>query len=414
MRTLRFLITPNYAAPYDRRMVAGLANGLRSIGHQAFPLTGPIDPNKLSARCNELSVDVVIQINRTRPNEVPLPPSVRYVSWFQDVFPDTNSHFADSFQHSDILYSLGDAEVLGLKTQLPCFVGSLVCGVDDSVFQFKPLRSTNDIDFSLCGFIPPPLQFFSRFDRLVSCMPSVMASFVNNNIRRDHVPIEIRTALMNTVEELYHPLRGNLDIHSLANELRKKIEGMDTSWQSSYSRRMHRAKLSPLERQISYFVREHPRLIDRVSFLNKVIHMSTSLELYGPGWTSHPEFKPYAKGTINTQDDLLEVYRRSRLNLANNTHGLGLHSRTLECMAVGGFIFTHESPNDLKPGGMLTAFEPGLHFGSFSPENLREEALRWLNLDAHRLEAGRRASTLVYQQHRWQHRAQQIDADLKR
>ena len=81
-------------------------------------------------------------------------------------------------------------------------------------------------------------------------------------------------------------------------------------------------------------------------------------------------------------------------------------------MAVGGFIFTHESPHDMKPGGMLTSFEPGTHFGNFKPDNFREEALRWLNDNKRRLEAGIRASEIIKQRHLWRHRARQIINDL--
>jgi hypothetical protein len=83
-------------------------------------------------------------------------------------------------------------------------------------------------------------------------------------------------------------------------------------------------------------------------------------------------------------------------------------------MAVGGFILTHESPNDSKPGGMLTSFEPGVHYGMFTPENLHEEALRWLADDTKRRQVGLQAASVVRQKHCWHHRAQQILEDLKK
>jgi hypothetical protein len=155
-------------------------------------------------------------------------------------------------------------------------------------------------------------------------------------------------------------------------------------------------------------------LLDREALINGILQVSNSLELYGPGWDTHPAFNPYAKGVIDTQDGLLDVYRRSRINLANNTHGLGLHSRTLECMAVGGFIFTHESPHDNKPGGMLTSFEPSVHYGAFTPENLHEEAHRWLSDEAGRRRVGQQAAAIVRERHRWCHRARQILDDLSK
>ena len=171
---------------------------------------------------------------------------------------------------------------------------------------------------------------------------------------------------------------------------------------------------SPLESAISYFTREYPRQLDRLALLDGVLAVSDSLELYGPGWVKHPRFRPYAKGIIDTQEGLLDVYLRSRINLANNTHGLGLHSRTLECMAVGGFIFHHESPHDEKPGGMLTAFEPGVHFGSYTPKNISEQAHRWLVDKKKRISAGGKAAEIVRTKHCWENRASQIRDDLRR
>jgi len=88
-----------------------------------------------------------------------------------------------------------------------------------------------------------------------------------------------------------------------------------------------------IESAINYYAQTYPRLLDRVTLINEILQVSNSLELYGPGWNTHPSFNKYHKGIINDQNKLLDIYLRSRINLANNTHGLGLHSRTLECMA---------------------------------------------------------------------------------
>jgi glycosyltransferase involved in cell wall biosynthesis len=107
------------------------------------------------------------------------------------------------------------------------------------------------------------------------------------------------------------------------------------------------------------------------------------------------------------------VFSRSRLNLANNTHGLGLHSRTLECMAVGGFIFTHASAADDKPGGMHTTFTPDVHYGVYTPDTIAETARRWLRDEARREKAAAEARAIVRQSHTWRRRAEQILADLR-
>lgn len=448
---MKILITPNYASSYDRRMVNGLAAGFHDIGHEALALPAPISAVDLEKQCRELSIDVVIQVNRTRHPEVALPSKVRYISWFQDVFPETTKHFAERFRDSDILYALGDAGVLGLDAQLPCYVGSLVSGVDQSVIDYPQDAPPDCVDFSLCGFIPTPplistrsmrkdIMDLTRLNPLLGARraAAIMRRIILGYYLRPHIQNTVLMAMMDTVRGNYRPLRGELDIHELTRAIREATAAYG-SWPEDgvlsrlkrYARylagggrgkadRTHHDRipefrtLTTFEKSLNYFVREYPRLLDREALINNALQVSGSLKLFGQGWDMHPEFRHYARGIIDTQEGLLDVYRRSRINLANNTHGLGLHSRTLECMAVGGFVFTHESPHDNKPGGMLTSFEPGVHYGVFTPENLHEEAHRWLADEAGRRRVGQQAAAIVRERHRWHHRAQQILDDLRK
>lgn len=474
---VRILITPNYRSPYDQRMVGGLADGFNQIGHHARALLTPVSALELAKMCESLSIDVVIQVNRTRNPDIPLPPNVRHISWFQDVFPDTQEGFSESFRPGDILYVLGDANVLGLHVQLPCYVGSLVTGVDQSVIDHRHrsgtahVDGTADVDFSLCGYIPPPFvttpsirgDVLWFWDDLIKRTPVLGRSKLLWVLRRllfmrylpvSYVPYAALVSMKDIVEGVYRPLRGELDIHELAAVMRKNSDLYEGAFakQSPVRRgRRHSSRLSmllkpyvphhtgrhnvksslirylaaetlpfhpytysPFDSAINYFAQTYPRLLDRVSLLNKILPISQSIELYGPGWDAHPAYQPFHKGIIEDQERLLDVYIRSRINLANNTHGLGLHSRTLECMAVEGFIFMHESPHDDKAGGMLTAFEPGVHYGVFTPENLQDEALGWLKNEKARKQIGVQAAVAIREHHTWRHRAKQIVDDLLR
>lgn len=469
---MRFLIVPNFPHPYDQRMVSGLATALHNMGHQALALPAPLADFELVRMCNSVGADVVMQVNRVRPLDPPLPKGVRHITWFQDVFPETIDGVFDGLRDSDIVYSLGDAKVLGLKNELPCQVGCLVTGVDEATLNFKerkPFRKADYTDFSLCGFIPPPFVSNPSFksdllwywDDLLARIPLIGGFGIFQLFRRvlfrrhvpiDYVPYAVLTALEDIVRGLYKPLRGDLDIHFLSEAMRNYASVVVKPRAPNASRRKSRDRNSrlsvllrpyhpnsrgrravdrsvlrrlvslatrvrenkdALEQAISYFSQTYPRQLDRVALTQRALNASKSLELYGPGWDAHEQFRQYYKGILNVQEDLLTVYRRSRINLANNTHGLGLHSRTLECMAVRGFIFTHASPHDDKPGGMFTSFEPGTHYGMFTPEDFEEQARRWLKDEKRRLETGRRAATVIRQKHLWRHRAQQILKDLK-
>lgn len=447
---MRFLIAPNFPNSYDQRMVEGLAKGFRDLGEEAIPLASPLPSEAMVACAGRFGADVVLQVNRFRPTEPPLPSHIRHISWFQDVFPDTDNDAYHGAREDDIVYALGDAGVLGLRTKLPCYVGSLVTGIEPEMLEAAREHNDNDeIDFSLCGFIPAPLgvrpnikadmvwymnDLFDRIPLLGHSWTSRQsrARLLQRYISIGYVPYALASTLRAIVDALYRPLRGELDIGLLSGAMyaeaapyirpRSKPSASPKHW----SRRGKLGQIlapyrslafdrnTAIDNFINYLAREYPRLLDRVALLRATLDVSKSVELYGPGWASHEQFRPYHKGIIADPAALVPIFLRSRINLANNTHGLGLHSRTLECMAVGGFIFMHTSPHDEKPGGMLTSFEPGVHYGSYTPENFNAEAKRWLNNEQGRRECGTRAAALVREKHLWRHRAQQILADLKR
>lgn len=451
-------------------MVKELAYGFNHIGHYAVALSTPQTASELVKACESFSIDVVLQINRTRDPDIPLPHHVRHIAWFQDVFPETLDGFSEGFHDSDILYALGDPGVLGLNVQLPCYVGSLFTGVDQTTLDFKCPSNAQNLDFSLCGGLPHPVKLgLSRkadvlwcFDQMLKRTPLLGRSrslwvirklLFRNRLPVDYVPYSTLLAMSKIVEGSYRPLCGELDIHKLANLMWDETASLDDLFSEipTSSSFRHSGKLSMLlkpytkhflgrsdliaqlvrflagessffqtnvhsavKRAISYFSQSYPRIMDRRALVEAASGVSGSLELYGPGLSTHEFAQPYFKGVINTQDELLKIYCRTKINLSNNTHGLGLHSRTFECMAVGGFIFMHESPHDNKAGGMLTSFEPGVHYGSYTPENFAEEAMRWLKDDNGRVQAGMRAKSVIRERHCWYHRAQQIIDDLNR
>lgn len=468
---LRILITPNVPSPYDQRMVKELAAGFNSIGHYAGALPTPLSTAEIVKMCKSLSIDVVLQINRIRDPDMPLPPHVRHISWYQDVYPETiDDGFSETFHDSDILYSLGDPVVLGLNVKMPCYVSSLFTGVDPTILKFKHKNISKNLDFSLCGGLPPPVRLLPSIktdilwylDSLTRRIPLIGRSRIFWIIRRlifgrhfpiDYVPYSTMIAIVQIVESFYRPLRGELDIHMLTEAMlhqstlfedvftkkstkpSSRREGCLSRILKPHTKRFNgrtdlKARLirylagessfskanttSPVKKAISYFSQSYPRIMDRKTLIEAASRVSKSLELYGPGLNAHDFTLPYFKGVIDTQDELIEVYCRSKINLSNNTHGLGLHSRTLECMAVGGFIFMHESPHDSKAGGMLTSFEPGVHYGSYTPENFAEEATRWLKDNSGRVRAGMQAKSMIRERHCWHHRAQQIIDDLNR
>lgn len=437
---MRLLIAPNFALPYDQRMVRGLAAALTEAGHEAHALLGPLAETAAAEVCRRLNVDVLLQVNRLRPLDPPLPDHVRHVAWFQDVFPETNGKLQGRIRGDDIIYALGDPHVLGLNAAMPCKVGTLLTGIDALEWSAKGEDSAEDIDFSFCGFIPRPVPFTPARPRLrtdltwyaldrigrIPFVGSPLAVLARYLTIRGYVPLALQRTLCGVVESLYQPLRGALDIHALTEAMEKVAEPYLRGQNGAPERKRARAGTlfgdydlrafnanAPIASFISHLAREYPRAIDRIVLIQNALGLSDSVEIYGPGWQLYEQFKPYHRGVLGTPQELGRVYRRSRINLANNTHGLGLHQRTLECMAAGGFVLTHESANDAKPGGLLTSFEPGRHYGAFKPEAMQDSAQRWLRDEKGRRQVGADAAKVVRDKHLWRHRAAQLIADLE-
>ena len=466
---IRILITPNVANPYDQRMAKALAQAFITLGHEAYALDRPVDSLTLRTLCQDFSITVVLQVNRTRDPAEPLPKGVRHIAWYQDVFPETQKNFAENFTPGDILYTLGSTEMLGLLVQPPCLTSVLFTGVTDDMLKFPSKYIVQDLDMSLCGGLPAPVTIVKSFNSdLVWCINSYLARFsvlarsrvfwlvrkalLGRYFPGDFMPYASLRAIEAVVKGFYRPLRGELDIQHLSVAMKNQIapfgkceagpsrskrkkEGRFTKLAKPYAAQTQgrgdwRARLirylahessfhsaagiSTEDRAISYFSQSYPRIMDRELLVDLARRVTTSLELWGPGLDGHDFALPFFKGVIDDQDALLRMYCRSKINLANNTHGLGLHSRTLECMAVRGFIFMHTSPHDAEVGGMHTEFEPDVHYGVYTPETFHDAALRWLRDDKGRRLAGVKAKKVIELRHRWIHRAEQILGDLNR
>jgi hypothetical protein len=218
------------------------------------------------------------------------------------------------------------------------------------------------------------------------------------------VPPDIFFAMFNVVQASYRPLMGCWDPQFLAEAAERAIAPMLRGLTPDTIRLVHKV--------IEGLTLEVPRMIDRFRLVEEMLCVTDSVELYGPHWNQHPGFAPYHRGTVTGPRGLSSIYARSRLN-GSNTLRSAIHRRTLECMAAGGFLFINASVNDREPGGLQTFFEPGVHYGEYTPDNLREEASRWLRDGEGRKQIAARGRAAVQQKHLWRHRAEQILADLR-
>lgn len=364
---MRFLLAPAIDAAYDRRIMEGLGAAIEASqeGHRVKVCGGPINGHDRSQIMSLLeTADIVIQVNSARQDF--MPPFVRNVSWIHDTYMGLDDEVAAKSKSGDIVYLLGSPKLLTMRAQWPVYMASFFTGLSSVwLSDVSPTPVEPQIDMSLCGYIS-----------------NVGAKRIF--VSPDQDAVEFRR----DVDQAYRPLSGASDMTKLNMKHGKILEPS--------------------------MPKEYCRLQDRRLLAMLALSVTSSIEFWGYNWDNFPEFRPYARGFVDNADGLKNVYERSRLNLNSNPDGLGLHSRVIECMARGGVIMMHRSPNETEIGGMRWAFEPGEHFIEFTPGNFTDMAREALDSFSMRRRVGKKARELVISKHRWKDRVDQLLADLEK
>lgn len=375
---MRFIIIAGAEAAYDVRMAYDFGAALAMFGHQVKMAL----PSARTAQ-NLGGEDVVIDINRARPEF--LSKDTIHIAWVQDVVPADTSDYAAAARNDDMIYALGDHELIGLPDCGKFARGSLLTGVRADLLT-KPAIAPA-IDLSLCGFISEPISQ-----------------------ERDESPrFEIDRALRDEVEKHFVPLTGSLRVGEM-------MQLMTVRFRAAMHGKFKDADLmlayNEIPAVIGGIARDHPRRIDRTLLAQLMLAVSKNVLFMGFNWHRHSQFFPFYKPHTNDETALHDVYQSSRINVHSNILGFGLHSRVLEAMALGGFIMTHESVEPKRAGRITECFEPNVHFGSFTADNFVERAKYWLADEARRSKAICEARRIVAAKHTWKCRAWQILCDL--
>ena len=432
---MKFFIFPNYHSHYDIRMVNGLGSSLSNLGHHVKVFNHPVSEIILEILVKQENPDIVIQINKFRPDNVKKY-NFRHISWFQDVFPSTNNNSPKNFNDKDIVYTLGSKESLGLTQLTNVRSDCLVTGVDPIIIDKNFNKDNFALDVSLCGFMPTIPEVNTKrsayirwtIASIIRKLPVIRSISIIKlllNIIGSTFPKQLLADMMIIVEANYDQLNGNLNIDLLSKKLNliannycyyvkenKKPNSLFTVFNTvSEGKNIYSSNLA-VENLIDWCSREYPRYLDRYKIIQKIQELDIVFKVYGKGWKDKPELNNIYGGELSSLSELCSVYKNTLINVSNNTHGLGLHSRVLECMAVGGFIITHPSQNDLSQGGILTEFENNKHFIFYTEDNLQECIMYWLKNNKMRNEIAENAKAIIKKNHLWNNRAIKINNDL--
>ena len=74
---------------------------------------------------------------------------------------------------------------------------------------------------------------------------------------------------------------------------------------------------------------------------------SYNFGLFGKGWKDIAEFYSLLEIILILKRNY-SIYTENQINIYNNTHGLGMHSKVFEIMANGGFSLTTITKNSLE------------------------------------------------------------------
>jgi len=445
-KPFKFLLVPNTDAPYDFRMMDSFGRSLAKCGYQ-YQIAKSSE-SEYVARYLQYQPDIILAVNKTRPKSGVVSKDVIYLSWFQDVYPETDENLV--FEKGDILYLLGTSEQLGFNiNDYNVRVLSLYTGVGP---ENAGCKKSDLCDFSLCGGLPldiEPLETFpvSNLTAKENLISTLLAKIFIAKSGRNFLGINYNNQYINEckalVEEKYKPLTGILNINQLYSELLALLGDRSKTVQRAdriiveVLNRIPNALLSRFasveqvkkvralqtisvknidgisKSLASWMSQSYPRIIDRRLLVSFAERVSKNIRIYGNHMESHKFAKPYFAGVLTTDEDLANVYANTLINLGNNTHGLGLHSRNLGVMAAGGYLLHHRS-SVTHPGSLEAEFSEGDHYEAYSSfdefKSRSEQAL----LDAtKRQRLGYSAKRFVFSRHTWDHRARQVLQNLE-
>jgi len=441
----KFLLVPNTPCAYDYHMMTNLGVALSRHGHH-FAVSPSTESEYLS-KYFSYQPDIILAVNKTRPTDGRVKRDVIFLSWFQDVYPETSDSLY--FETNDKLYLLGTAEQLGIhvdRSVVP--VMALYTGINPDIYAQK----TSDIcDFSLCGGLPidiqPPEQatlngVFSKSNFASILYAKICFAISGRNFLGLNYDANVIGDCKKFVNSNYAPLTGTLDINYIYNHLtdflknkgelssqvdRTILQLLDFTPDlllRQFAKTEQIAKLraiSKLEHRsddwmimplCSWMAQSYPRILERKVLISYAENVSKDIRVYGNNMDTHSFSSPYYSGVLMTDEALANVYANSAINLGNNTHGLGLHSRNLGVMAAGGYLLHHRSCN-VRSGSLELEFQEGIHYDAYSNQDQFEEiSSNSLGNISKRIKMGNEAKNYVKSKHTWDNRAQQILNDL--
>lgn len=414
---MRFLLFPNFRHPFEFRILDAFRHALVSLGHEAFISWRPAHEHVVARMAHSLSADVVFQVNRPRPSSASLPSSVRHITWIQDARKPLLDALAATARDGDIVYEMHPLEgLLGYKSTLPVMTKLLAPGVDRRLVAEIPPDTPQDalLDFVMVGTIMKPMHADHREDTLAfdgQDFETYRAWLLRKaghhrfDPRRLLVWLGARaeydrhysaTVAKTAMELGFQPLGGEANYETLAGLVGDALQ--DAKAQN---------------RNSEIFRITYARLLSRATMARYMLDISEKVRFYGNYWDEHEEFRDYHAGFAQHHGEIVRINRSAKIVVHENPDGCNYHDRVLYAMGSGAFVMVPKSKWDTVEDGFAAHFDADRHFGQYTRDDFHDRARYWLKSDKERKARAEAAREAVLKNHTYEHRAEQVLADLE-
>ncbi len=422
LKNLKILLIPNRVLNYDLIQLEDIKVAFSKFNVDAHIFTLEYSENKIKSFLKDHSFDVIFAINKGKP--LGLNKKIRFISWFQDFYYDSDN-LLENYDQKDIVYFYASPKSFGVTKNINCFTTTLYPGIEPSSVSanlpnlnsnFNLVNEFQNLEFSICGYMPSTIlaPFFDLHFRNYDYkenhfIDEYFLEWSTNLTHKNENKYELdfwklfMTDLQIIVEANYEPLSGNIDVKFLEYKIKQRIK-KNFKYPSSQIFKEWR----------TFFSTEYPRFLDRLVLARLLSKHSYNFGLFGKEWINILEFKDFSGKHIENQQELFEIYKKTKINLFNNTHGLGMHSKVIEIMANGGFLALPKSKKNSLVSGINEFFEENEHFVTFTKENFEDLINDWLMDTEKRVKVGKNARKTVINEHTWEKRIKKILRDLEK
>lgn len=337
-----------------------------------------LDEEALLEFCRLAKPDIVFEMNRARNELQKLPKHIIHIAWIVDNLGKK----INTFSGSELLYFFWHNWIKDCRSSSSRVVDWLPPGFDPELYFPESRSFLSDISF--VGHISFPWTMEEK-NRVVFESPEAVITFEDI---RQHLEVQVqRVDLTGFQEDDY----VEMALSFFPAHIKERIS---------------------LEPCVHYDLggRAILRMAFRQEMLDLAVASGASTRFFGTGgWNAWPQYQPYYQAAVIDPADVRAVYQSSRIILHE---GIGVHFRSLDCMASGGLLFYMFRPDDAVFGGIETFFTNGKHYIAVDKNDFFKKADFYLAHPEERKQICDQASQEVMRKHTWEHRIQKIVDDL--